>query len=184
MSISKIKTLVEQEKINRSTDVQSVINALETSLNEIRALTFKINPPILKHLGLVPAINWLIKDTGKKEKIQIRLNNYLPDTVNIPETIQAVLYRSIRELFINIQKHSNASKADITANIIQGDITVSVEDNGTGFDPDAVIGFSHGSYGLHSISTRMQHLGGDMEIYSSPGNGTNIILTVPLDRNN
>ncbi len=180
MGIARLKTLFEQKKDLDSTEVKPIIHALETSLSDIRSLTFRINPPILKHLGLTAALNWLIDDTSSKGSTRIRLSNHLPDNIKIQDTCQTVLYRCLRELIINIQKHSQASKADITLNIMENHITISVEDNGIGFNPEASPATSQGGYGLHSIATRMKYMSGDMEVYSSPGNGTNIILSAPL----
>lgn len=179
-SISTLKNILEQDSIDSLDEIKSVNNELEVALSEIRSLTFQMNPPILLHFGLVPAIEWLVADTNKKGDLKIRLNNNMPKNQKVPDTTQKFLYRSVRELIINILKHSKALTAKITISIFDNNLVVSIEDDGIGFEPKTIFSRKKLSYGLHSISNRIKNIDGDMEINSEPGKGTHIILLAPL----
>ena len=90
-----------------------------------------------------------------------------------------VLFRSVRELLMNVVKHAQASRVRITINRDEDDVSITVSDNGTGFDSDAVSGNNNG-FGLFSIRERMKRLGGYCEIKGKPGDGTDVVLAVPL----
>jgi signal transduction histidine kinase len=98
------------------------------------------------------------------------------------ETIKILIYRSVRELIINIIKHAKTKHAEITLTIFDNQLTVSIEDNGVGFDVNKIDKINSLSFGLFSISKRFKALEGEIEIYSEPNRGTNILLIAPLTK--
>lgn len=88
------------------------------------------------------------------------------------------LARAVREAVVNAAKHSGADRVDVFAEIGGGLATVFVRDRGVGFDPAAVDGDRKGLSG--SIVERVQRHGGEAEIRSEPGEGTDIRLTMPV----
>ena len=91
-------------------------------------------------------------------------------------------FRVIRELLINIAKHAKVEKAMVSTTRCADDtLLITVSDAGTGFDPDVVTPSSDaGGFGLLSVRERINLLGGEMSINSTPGQGTVIVLKVPL----
>lgn len=96
-----------------------------------------------------------------------------------------VLYRSTRELLINVAKHSEAQSASVTLEQVDNTAQVRVEDDGKGFDATrAGTGFSpSGGFGLFNIREYLRHAGGTLHIESVPGKGTKAALTLPLEEN-
>jgi len=95
---------------------------------------------------------------------------------------RVLLFRAVRELLFNVLKHAQASCARVR---LQGDsdhLRVIVEDNGVGFTPDKLAASSGKmeGFGLFSIRERLNYFGGRMEIESTPGEATRIIMTLPL----
>jgi signal transduction histidine kinase len=93
-----------------------------------------------------------------------------------------LLFRAVRELLFNVLKHAQASRARVCTVRNDGHLRVIVEDNGAGFAPDK-LGASSGKiegFGLFSIRERLHYFGGHMEIESTPGEVTRIILSLPL----
>jgi signal transduction histidine kinase len=93
-----------------------------------------------------------------------------------------VLYRAARELLINVTKHSEAQRAGVGLERQDHNIRICVADDGKGFDASlAGDGFSAtGGFGLFNIREYLRHAGGTLQIKSAPGQGTEVVLTVPL----
>jgi signal transduction histidine kinase len=88
-----------------------------------------------------------------------------------------MLFRAIQELLGNAARHSQATSIKITVDLVADRVRVSVDDNGKGFDPDAI---QHGnSLGLKLIRERTEMLGGSFEIDSALGKGARILFAVP-----
>ena len=92
--------------------------------------------------------------------------------------IETVLYRVIQESVNNVIKHSQANQLDIQISIEDKEITVTIEDNGKGFDVSNKDNFD--GIGLKNIITRIEFLKGSVEWDSSPGNGTLVAIHIPV----
>ncbi|UCG58726.1 MAG: ATP-binding protein, partial [Phycisphaerales bacterium] len=93
-----------------------------------------------------------------------------------------LLFRNVRELLINVVKHARANKIEVRVGSVDGQIQVSVEDDGVGFEPDQVTSVSSGTsgFGLFSIRQRLEELGGHIEIESRVGRGCRAVMRAPL----
>jgi len=87
------------------------------------------------------------------------------------------MYRILQEFLHNIIKHANATEVEIQLMNLENELTLTIEDNGVGFD---VAGKNNG-LGLENIQRRMDYLNGNMEISSVVNQGTFIVLSVPID---
>ena len=89
------------------------------------------------------------------------------------------MYRIVQEALTNIHKHASASQVSIQAGFTPGHLHLTIEDNGSGFSLDDV-GTASGHLGLMSMSERARNLGGQLDIQSRPGQGTRLVLDVPV----
>jgi signal transduction histidine kinase len=101
---------------------------------------------------------------------------------HLDDDIQALLFRNVRELLINVVKHSNAKKVKVSISRVNEHINIEVEDNGKGFDPVKVTSRAakETKFGLFSIKERLEQLGGQFEIDSKPGRGSKFSMITPL----
>ncbi len=93
-----------------------------------------------------------------------------------------VLFRCVRELLINVAKHAEASQAKVRLSTDQHLLRIAVEDDGAGFDTSR-IGRNlspSGGFGLFNMHEYLNHMGGSLEIQSTPGQGTHVRVVVPL----
>lgn len=179
LSLSKLKTFIHAS-IEEHTELKTIECTLEQAVSEIRSLTFHLSPPILYNLGLEAAIEWLATDIGKRNGICIILNNNNREPVALGDTLNVVIYRSIRELIINIIKYANARQVQITLSNFDDSYVFSVDDDGNGFDLGILKEKQKNGFGLFSIRERLKVFGGEMEIDSAPGKGTNVMLIAPV----
>ena len=149
---------------------------VDESCSEVRSIAHQMMPNALIKSGLVSAVrDFVNKIPSDKLKVTVEtkgINEYL-DT-----SIETVLYRVIQESVNNVIKHANATTLDIMLLSDANEITVTIEDNGDGFDTNDQSSIK--GIGLKNMSSRVEYLKGTVEISSSPGRGTLVAIYVPL----
>jgi len=161
--------------------VREIEAMIDRSNRSVRSLAMQLSPPVLHQFGLGAALEWLAEEM--KLTYALSVNVLLGDLVPLDETTGSALYRSVRELLINVWKHARVHEAEVTLSIDsdQGRLTVSVADAGVGFDVKrARTPSADNSYGLYSIGERIRFMGGTMQIDSEAGRGTIVTLTLSL----
>ncbi len=163
------------------TDLTDVIDTLDQTMRELRTLTFELTSPLLIEFGLEATIaEWLTEQIEQKHGIA---TTFADDGHAKPleKDIQAMLFRSVRELLVNVVKHSQATHVAIIIRREKDQIVIHLEDDGIGFAPgDVEIGKDTGGFGLFSIRERLNHMGGSLEIDSSPDQGCRCIMRALL----
>jgi PAS domain S-box-containing protein len=154
---------------------------VEQTIQDVRSLTFELSPPILYMLGFEAAVEWLAEQVERQYGIDCMFEDD-GSAKPLEENIKVLLFQNVRELLVNVCKHSNAQKATVSITREEDRIRVLVEDNGVGFNASEVESRWDEScgFGLFSIRERLSHLGGKLEITSETGRGTRISLTAPL----
>jgi signal transduction histidine kinase len=173
--------------IERSNNVHQAVEETAGLINEAieisRSLTAELSPPMLHQGGLVPSLKWLTRWFFDRHGLTINLTARM-DMESMPEEVVIQLFQSIREVLFNVVKHAGVQTARVDVAQHDGEIHVSIEDEGAGFDLSRLRaeGGSSGGFGLFSISERISYLGGQMEILSAPGKGSRLNLMVPYLR--
>lgn len=147
---------------------------------EVRKLAHEMMPGSLVKLGLSEALAELCDQNTVANKLDVHFEAVnMEDRLN--ETAEIMLYRITQELLNNIQKHSQANDVIVQLADTGVDITLTVEDNGTGFDVESIN--TEKGMGLKSIRSRAVFLQGDVNVQSEPGVGTTIIIRIPKKAN-
>jgi PAS domain S-box-containing protein len=161
--------------------MEEIRRLIEESIRYTRSLVFELSPPILYELGFEPAMEWLAEHMQKQYGLAVVVeDDERPKPLD--NEARVLLFRAVRELLFNVLKHSQASGARVCMRRAGEHLEVIVEDNGVGFAPDK-LGGSSGKiegFGLFSIRERLNYFGGRMEIESTPGEVTRVILSLPL----
>jgi signal transduction histidine kinase len=157
----------------------AVRGALSTEMQSLRQLMVELRPPILDEGGLSAAIGdaaaRTLGDTSTAWGVTSSIEEHLA-----PE-LETVVYRVATEALTNVRKHAKASRVDVViGRTAGGDVSVTVTDDGVGFDPDRIERADGNHYGLLGISERVGGLGGACEVVSRPGVGTSIRATLPF----
>jgi signal transduction histidine kinase len=156
---------------------------LDQAIATTRSLSANLSPPVLKEESLDQALNWLAERMKKDYDLSVRVRT--AGLLTVPERdIRVLLFNLVRELLFNVVKHADVGEATVEATTTAGFISLAVEDEGKGFDPEAQdLETSGMGMGLGSVRKRLDALGGDLEIQSAPGEGTRVTLHAPLDSN-
>lgn len=180
LALAKIKLSV----LLQSNDYPGIVSPLaeltemmEKAIQETHSLIFEISPPVLYQVGFEAAVEWLAEHFQEQYGIHIDLKIHNRPKA-LSEELRIVLFQAIRELLVNIIKHSQASHAKILLKYASN-LQIVVHDNGSGFSPDEHRGTIKG-FGLFNIRERLRHLGGEILIESSLGQGTRVTLITPL----
>jgi signal transduction histidine kinase len=173
-----LRRKLDQEPVSESASAE-----IDVMLGEIgkvvSTLTFELSPRVLHELGLRPAIRGLSLDMKQRFGLIVTVDD---DRRAIPleERSALVLFRSLREILINVAKHSETNSARVTIQRVDLTLQITVEDRGKGFDLTSLGQVDAGRFGLFSVRERLEYLGGSLRIQSRPGAGTTVTLTLPL----
>jgi PAS domain S-box-containing protein len=158
-------------------ELQAVLNA---AITEIRRTIFALRPVDLDALGFFPALEQLVCDFGDQNQLAARLEvSGWP--ARLPPAYELPLFRIIQQGLNNIGQHAHANSALVRLQVdAAGSVTVSIGDNGHGFDPNQ-LGPAHraGHFGLRQMRERILGLGGTLDIRSAIGQGAELVITLP-----
>lgn len=153
----------------------------QNTLANLRKIVYGLRPAILDDLGLIPAIRWYARANLEEAGILVEINAN-GEIEPLPANLRSTLFRITQEAINNILKHSQAGNVEINLRRKEDCIQLKVKDDGRGFDLSKVreqaLQLQH--LGLLGIEERAELAGGRAVIESSPTNGTQILVKVPL----
>jgi signal transduction histidine kinase/CheY-like chemotaxis protein len=160
-------------------------NVLSDALTYTHTLVAELSPTVLRHHGLAAGLKWL-RTYMKKYDIAVAVTVPPHGEPKLPDDQVTLIFQSVRELLINSSKYAGTGRADVSLEDENGQLVITVRDEGKGVDlaalsaADSSSGGLSSKFGLFSIRERMRALGGSFEIESSPGKGTTVTLILPL----
>ena len=180
MSAAKMNLSVFESELSFKNEAQknsfeNVIGLIDESCKEIRSVSHQMMPNALLKSGLASAIREFI------DRIDNRVISVSLHTEGLDERIdsnkETVLYRVIQECVNNVLKHAAATRLDISLIKDTDGISITIEDNGKGFDPSAMDAFN--GIGLKNMKSRINYLKGSIDFDSKTGKGTLVAIHIP-----
>ncbi len=181
--ISAIKDNLRKEKNVAANDCQDVLQYLDGLIDKVRQLSRDLGPPrVLEDLGFQGALKYLIREFSKHYHIQRSKVDIAEIEPLISREAVINIYRIFQECLINIGRHAHASQITIEVKKQKDQVVFMIQDNGRGLDLAQRMGQSSlkPGLGLPSIQERVRILGGAINIWSKPGQGTKISFTLPI----
>lgn len=155
-----------------------MLGMLDDSVAATRRIAADLRPLLLDDLGLVPAIEWLVQNFRQRNGVACSIE--ADETLELGEPHATAAFRIVQESLANVAKHAGASHVKVGVAREEGDLVLTVEDDGKGFD---VAGpRKPASLGLLGLRERVQLLKGSVAIDSRPGGGTRLHVRLPLPR--
>jgi PAS domain S-box-containing protein len=146
----------------------------------LRRLMSGLRPPVLEERGLLPALRETLVRFGAEQDVETDFSGRV-DTA-LPEDLETLAFRLVQEALSNAAKHSEATQVMVTVQASDSMLRVEIEDDGKGFDAGLARDFlREGRVGLASMRERVELASGTLVVRSSPGRGTSIVATLPLD---
>ena len=177
LELSQLRNEVPESAHER---IDRLTSYLDQTREQLRHLSHELRPPMLEHLGLLPSLKNLINGFRQHYGLNIILD--APDLERgVLREVELPLYRAIHEALTNIVRHARATQVWITLKVYPDRVVCSIRDNGTGFDPDTETQKSDDTgLGLINLRERIAALQGNLDIESSPGQGSCVRVTIPL----
>jgi len=152
--------------------IESTVDTIESTMAELR-------PPMLDDHGLLHALRWYARRFAARSGIAVNVRG---DNLAIrpgPE-VEIALFRIAQEALTNVAKHARARRVDVDLRLLPGALTLSLADDGVGFDSKRQAGSGRGYHlGMITMAERAQAAGGRFEVHTAPGQGTRVIVQVP-----
>ncbi len=165
-----------------SAEIHTIRQSINAQINELRAFSQELRPPVLAQFGLEKAIQVHLESFQQKHpelSIQVELSL---QGKPLAEASQLALYRIYQEGLNNIIKHAQASRVKLSLGIENDQVLLAIQDNGVGFQPpeDWLGLVKQGHLGLVGIRERAEAVRGSIRIISAPTQGTALIVSVPI----
>jgi signal transduction histidine kinase len=164
------------EDANAGVNVDELRELVVATLQDVRRLAVQLRPKALDDFGLVAALERLAQTFSESSGIRVQLEANVGEG-RLPAEVETTVYRIVQEALTNVVKHAEASEVSILLVRRDGTLTVVLEDDGGGFDPDAV---RSDSLGLEGMRERVALHDGRLTVESSAGAGTTLRIEVAL----
>jgi len=158
------------------THAASATEMLQHAIDASQRLMMNLRPPVLDQ-GLVAAVRWLAESFERRTRVPVRVSASR-EAMDMPPALQLVAYRTAQEALTNVHKHAQARRVHIDLSDHEGVLTLEVSDDGRGIAPEMLQ--KPRSFGLRGLQERARRAGGWLDISSRPGQGTSVIMSVPL----
>ena len=165
-----------REMLTTSTDqaaaFEKSMGMLDTSIRELRRVAHNMMPEALAKFGLDTALRDFCNSIDQSGDIRLTYQSFDIDEASIPKTTASAVYRIVQELVNNIIRHAEATTALVQLVRNKGSLSITVEDNGKGFDKD-ILQKSSG-IGYLNLQNRIAYLNGTIDIQTAEGKGTSV----------
>ncbi len=169
------KTAIEEESLQKR--IAGMISLIDDTIITVRRIASELRPSILDDLGLIVALEWQAQEFEKRTSITSYFENHTTD-FNPEKELSTTIFRVYQEALTNITRYAQATEVKTTIETKEGDIVLTINDNGCGFDVDEVK--TKNSLGLIGMKERALLFNGSLIIESQKLKGTTITLKIPL----
>jgi two-component system NarL family sensor kinase len=166
-------------------ELEKAKSMLGKGIEEIHRISEGLRPSELDELGLVPAVRSLCHEVQEKTKLALKFEFEI-FSKRLPDDVELTLYRIIQEALNNIEKHSRASQASLRLEEHDCSLKLTIHDNGRGLGSasERLASSKKVGMGLLNMRERTAFLGGIFSIHSTDGQGTEIVVRIPLADSN
>lgn len=176
--------LIEIDGDKSKIELKNLKEIVRNTLNDIRKIIYDLRPMSLDDLGLVPTVERYVYNFIEETNIDVKMN-VLGDMDGLETVIKIAAFRIIQESLNNIRKHSKANNVIISLEKSLSGLNVIITDDGVGFDVETISNKDipiNSGFGIISMKERAELLNGKLHINSSPGVGTRVFLSIPIEK--
>ena len=157
--------------------IKSMIAEVDQTIQKVRQIVTELRPSILDELGLSAAIEWQLSEFQERTGIR-GIFESSSETLNLSRDVGAALFRVVQEGLTNVMRHAGATEVRIGIKSAKDVLSILIIDNGKGITKQQIS--NPKSFGIVGMKERVHRVGGQLNIYSSPGRGTRIEISTPL----
>lgn len=169
----------DQEKFSLQAEMERIRGQVKQLLDQVRDLSLNLLPAMLDDLGLLPALLDHCQRFTAQTGISVNLTHRGLDD-RVPAHVEAAAYRIVQEALTNVARHAETDQADVRIWATPQELGVQIEDQGVGFEL-AHVEHARRSSGISGMRERAANCGGNLEIETTPGQGTCLTVEFPLN---
>jgi len=181
LSLEAVLLMLKAGEIDAGLEILAKVRReLSEEADNLRRLMAGLRPPLLEERGLLPALRETLDKWGRDNGIETEF--VAVGQAEIPSDLETLAYRVVQEALSNTAKHARASRVVLTVETVGGQLRVEVQDDGVGFDASKAREYLQmGRVGLASMRERVELANGTFMVHSTPGRGTTVMATLPLE---
>ncbi|HEU5195687.1 MAG TPA: PAS domain-containing protein [Methylomirabilota bacterium] len=178
-----LSALAETRTVKAARDQARELHQVVTrALAEVRRMAKGLRPSVLDDLGLAAAVARYAGEFGMMRRLAVTVDTAGLGADRLPQNVETALYRIMQEALSNVARHAGARSARVHLDRVGAIVSMTIADDGSGFDPErppAPATAAHG-LGIHTMRERALVLNGSLMIESAPGRGTRVSVEIPL----
>ena len=180
MSLSQLRESLPKNKRLVETLWRSSVELVDAAVQEVRTVSYLMHPPLLDEAGLGPALRWYARGFAERSKIVVTVD-IADDFGRASQEVETTVFRVVQEALTNVHRYSGSNTARIRVSRENGRLLAEVEDEGCGLTVANPGSQAPPGVGIAGMRERVQHLNGAFAIESTPGRGTIVRVTLPLN---
>jgi signal transduction histidine kinase len=153
---------------------------IRDSIETVRRLATELKPRILEEGGLVAAMEWQVRESCARAGLDGSFTADVQDPKSLLPDLVAAMFRNLQELLANVTRHAEARTVTVALEEKQGELVLTVTDDGRGFDPGMLTADS--SFGFLQVRDRARYWGGTVEVLSEAGRGATVEVRLVIER--
>ncbi len=173
LDVARIKSRLVAKEPEALGLLAHLVNTLNSSIALGRRIIEDLRPSALSNLGLVATLEILVREFSEQSSVQVHC---VLEPVNLQPSAELMVYRLVQEAITNIAKYAHAKNIWVTLGAQQGQVKVSVRDDGVGFDTSVA---ARSVYGLVGMRFRVEAEGGHLTVVSAKGQGVHLQASLP-----
>jgi PAS domain S-box-containing protein len=177
MNIASLTKYIAANDEEPQGKIEHSLVVLDLLIESIRRLSFSISPNMLDDVGLNETLGWLCQEFSRLSGINCTYESSYKD-VQLKREIQLDLFRICQESLTNVMYHAQASSVKVRLEASEGEIRLTISDDGKGFHPERLVNSS----GVDSMRKRAASIDGELAIQSEPGKGTGVSVTIAVPK--
>jgi two-component system NarL family sensor kinase len=154
---------------------------LRDVIADLREISTDLHPRLLDDLGLIPTLEWYCRSFEQAHPTITMVRTLTASERNMPADLKVDIFRIVQDALGNVARHANATVVRLSLREEDGELRLSIEDNGSGFDPAQAARPGHANVGLPSIRKRVDGTGGRMVLDTGPQRGTRVAAAWPIE---
>jgi PAS domain S-box-containing protein len=155
---------------------------IDRAIQQVRTISHLLHPPLLDEVGLVSALRWFLEGLSERSGIRLALEVDPPDLGRLKSELETAIFRIVQEALTNMFRHSGAHNGNVTITRRDGDIVVSVRDDGKGIDEQVIqLRPESVGVGIGGMRQRVTELGGTLRL-ANANPGTIVEVVIPVLR--
>ncbi|KAA6440623.1 tetratricopeptide repeat protein [Dyadobacter flavalbus] len=151
------------------------LTQLDGAISEMRRVAHSMMPETLVRFGLIEALSDFCEGISSSGQLRVTMQDFGFDK-RLDSSVEIVLYRIVQELLNNVLKYAEATEAQVQLTRVGNNVSVTVEDNGKGFDVNNLD--QNKGAGIRNVQARVDYLNGRLDIQSTPEEGTSVLIEI------